>query len=172
LRLRLLSGTARKVDYIGVTCDARHDQQRGLVVCHSNAGPGPAPGTSQAAGARLSERGITKCHVRLKFLTWILMVTAQWVSYIEVDITNAIGELPMTNLKTLSAIAILTAAIATPVFAQPAHHSRTLDRYRGAYNQVTGPSYATQRSGRNLEDVQFDRSFPGGENPDNNPPGN
>jgi hypothetical protein len=80
----------------------------------------------------------------------------------------------MTNLKTLSAIAILTAAIATPVFAQSTHHHhiRALDRYRGAYNQVDGPSYATPRSGRNLEDVGFDRSFPGGENPDNNPPGN
>ena len=78
----------------------------------------------------------------------------------------------MKKLKTLSAVAILTAAIGTPVFAQPTHHNRSLDRYRGAYNQVNGPSYATPRSGRNLEDVGFDRSFPGGENPDNNPPGN
>jgi hypothetical protein len=78
----------------------------------------------------------------------------------------------VTNLKTLSAIAILTAAIATPVFAQPAHHGRALDRYRGAYNQVNGPSYATPRTdaGQNAEDIQFNRSFPGGENPDNNPP--
>lgn len=80
----------------------------------------------------------------------------------------------VTNLKTLSAIAILTAAIATPVFAQPTHHGRALDRYRGAYNQANGPSYATPRTdrGQNSEDVQFNRSFPGGENPDNNPPGN
>ena len=81
----------------------------------------------------------------------------------------------MANLKTLSAIAILTAAVATPVFAQPTHHHhiRALDRYRGAYNQVNGPSYATpQMGGRNFETSQFDRSFPGGENPDNNPPGN
>ena len=80
----------------------------------------------------------------------------------------------MANLKTLSAIAILTAAVATPVFAQPTHHhhSRALDRYRGAYNQVDGPSYATPRNGRNLENLEFNRSFPGGENPDNNPRGN
>ena len=80
----------------------------------------------------------------------------------------------MNNLKTLSAIAILTAAIATPVFAQPTHHSRTLDRYRGAYNQVNGPSYATPRTdgGRSLEDFEFNRSFPGGEDPSDHPAGN
>ena len=78
----------------------------------------------------------------------------------------------VNKLKTLSAIAILTAAIATPVFAQPTHHTRTLDRYRGAYNQVNGPS-ATLRTdgGRSLENFEFNRSFPGGEDPDNNPPG-
>ena len=78
----------------------------------------------------------------------------------------------VNNLKTLSAIAILTAAIATPVFAQPTHHSRTLDRYRGAYNQVNGPS-ATPRtdSGRSLEDFEFNRSFPGGEDPSDHPSG-
>jgi hypothetical protein len=77
------------------------------------------------------------------------------------------------KIKTLSAIAILTAAVATPVFAQPTHHSRALDRYRGAYNQVNGPSYATPRThgGRNLENFEFNRSFPGGEDPSNNPSG-
>jgi hypothetical protein len=80
--------------------------------------------------------------------------------------------MPVANLKTLSAIAILTAAIATPVFAQPTHHSRALDRYRGAYNQVTEPSYATPRTGgRNLENFDFNHSFPGGEDPSNNPSG-
>ena len=80
----------------------------------------------------------------------------------------------MNNLKTLSAIAILTAAIVTPVFAQPTHHSRTLDRYRGAYNQVNGPSYATPRTdgGRSLENFEFNRSFPGGEDPSDHPAGN
>ena len=76
----------------------------------------------------------------------------------------------MANLKTLSAIAIFTAAVATPVFAQPAHHSRALDRYRGAYNQVTGPSYATPRmGGRDLENYNFNHSFPGGEDPSDHP---
>jgi hypothetical protein len=79
----------------------------------------------------------------------------------------------VTNLKTLSAIAILTTAIATPVFAQPTHHSRALDRYRGTYNQLNGPSYASPRThgGGNLESFEFNRSFPGGEDPSNNPSG-
>jgi hypothetical protein len=38
------------------------------------------------------------------------------------------------KIKTLSAVIILSAAVATPVFAQPTHHSRALDRYRWAYN--------------------------------------
>ena len=72
------------------------------------------------------------------------------------------------KIKTLGAIAILTAAVATPVFAQPTHHSRALDRYRGAYNQVNGPSYATPRTGngRNIENfgsIERDPSVPGGE---------
>ena len=79
----------------------------------------------------------------------------------------------MANLKTLSAIAIVAAAITTPAFAQPTHHGRALDRYRGAYNQVTEQSYAIPRTGgRNLEDFEFNHSFPGGEDPSNNPPGN
>jgi hypothetical protein len=80
----------------------------------------------------------------------------------------------VTNLKTLSAIAILTAAVATPVFAQPTHHhhTRALDQYRGAYNQVNGPSYAAPRTGgRSLENFEFDHSFPGGQDPSNNPSG-
>jgi len=81
-------------------------------------------------------------------------------------------KMSVANFKILSAIAILTAAVATPVFAQPTHHSRALDRYRGAYNQVTGPSYATpQTDGRNLENFEFNHSFPGGEDPSNNPSG-
>jgi len=46
--------------------------------------------------------------------------------------------MPVTSLKTLSAIGIVTAAIATPVFAQPIHHSRALDRYRGRIIRRTG----------------------------------
>ena len=46
----------------------------------------------------------------------------------------------MTKLKTLSAVIILSAAVATPVLAQPTHHSRVHVRhFRGAYNQMIEP---------------------------------
>jgi hypothetical protein len=88
----------------------------------------------------------------------------------------------MTKLKTLSAIIIFSAAIATPVFAQDTgvvapHHARHHARdYRGSYNQVSGPSYATPRTrdGSNVENFGFsgmDRSFPGGEDPSLHPSG-
>ena len=54
----------------------------------------------------------------------------------------------MTNLKAISAVVILSAAIATPAFAKD--HGRAYDRYRGAYNQMIEPSYAmpqTQAAG-------------------------
>ncbi len=57
----------------------------------------------------------------------------------------------MMKLKTLSAVIILGAAVATPVFAQnaetiapkaaPTHHVRAHKNYRGAYNQVNEPAY-------------------------------
>ncbi len=80
------------------------------------------------------------------------------------------------KIKTISAIAILCAAVATPVFAQPTHHSRALDRYRGAYNQETGPSYAVPRTReeRNIENFGFsgrDPSAVGGWDPALNPAG-
>jgi hypothetical protein len=90
----------------------------------------------------------------------------------------------MTKLKTLSAIAILATAIASPVFAQdagtfePAQHGRAYDQrnFRGAYNQQSGSSYAAQRTvtGRNTEDFDYgrDRSRPGGEDPSLNPAAN
>jgi hypothetical protein len=83
----------------------------------------------------------------------------------------------MTKFKTLSAIAILATAFASPVFAQdagvfqPTHRGRAYDQrnFRGAYNQFNGPSYvAPTESGRNIEDFGFsgrDRSYPGGEDP-------
>jgi hypothetical protein len=89
----------------------------------------------------------------------------------------------MTKLKTLSAIAILATAIASPVFAQeagtfePAHHGRTTDQrnFRGAYNQSNGSFYAAPRaeSGRNTDfgSSAMDRSFPGGHDPSLNPAG-
>lgn len=90
----------------------------------------------------------------------------------------------MTRLKTLSAIAILATAIASPVFAQeagtlrPTHHGRAHDQrnFRGAYDQLNVPFYAGPRtdSERNIEDFGFsgtDRSFPGGEDPSLKPSG-
>ena len=77
----------------------------------------------------------------------------------------------MSKLKTLSAAVILCAAVATPVFAQPIHHSRIHVRhFRGAYNQMTEPFATTRTDGRwSAEESQFDRSFPGGADPSNNP---
>jgi hypothetical protein len=89
----------------------------------------------------------------------------------------------MTKLKTLSAIAIVATAIASPVFAQdagtfgPTHHGRAYDQgnFRGAYNQLNGPSYvAPTESGRNIENFGFsgrDPSRPGGEDPSLKPSG-
>ena len=80
----------------------------------------------------------------------------------------------MTSLKTLSAVAILSAAVATPVFAQPTHHVRHHYRdFRGSYDRMIGPSYyavPSSQSERALENFQFNRSFPGGMDPDLNPP--
>jgi hypothetical protein len=84
----------------------------------------------------------------------------------------------MTNVKALSAAIILSVAIGTPVFAK--EHGRAYDRYRGAYNQLSGPSYAIPetRAGRNSENFGFsgrDSSPMGGtwlHPSDLNPPGN
>jgi hypothetical protein len=80
----------------------------------------------------------------------------------------------MANVKALSAAIILSAAVATPVFAK--EHGRGYDRYRGAYNQLSGPSYAIPetRQRRNIENFGFsgsDRSWVGGEDPSLNPSG-
>jgi hypothetical protein len=82
----------------------------------------------------------------------------------------------MTELKTLSTIAILSVAVAKPVFAQPTHHRPALDRYRGVYNQATGPLHATPRTqdGWNVETFGFsgrDPSWVGGRDPSINPSG-
>jgi hypothetical protein len=88
------------------------------------------------------------------------------------------------TIKTLSAIAILSTALSSPVLAQaasksgptydePAYHLR---HFRGTYNQVplNGPSYAGRSTvwSRINEDEQFNRSFPGGQDPSFNPAGN
>jgi hypothetical protein len=82
----------------------------------------------------------------------------------------------MTKLKTLSAVIILSATVATPVFAQPTHYGRAYDRYRGAYNQSNEPFYAIPqtRDDRNIENFGFsgrDPSRVGGEDPSLKPSG-
>ena len=80
----------------------------------------------------------------------------------------------MTSLKTLSAVVVLSAAVATPAFAHSSHHVRHHYRdFRGSYNQMIGPSYyavPSSQGERNLENFEFNRSFPGGADPSNNPP--
>jgi hypothetical protein len=85
----------------------------------------------------------------------------------------------MTKLKILSAIALLSAAVASPVFAQdasvtgPTHHSRAYDQrnFRGANNQLNAPVYApsmTNEESRNLDNFGTtgrDPSRVGGESP-------
>jgi hypothetical protein len=81
------------------------------------------------------------------------------------------------TFKTLSAIAVLTAALGTPVFAQDttAHHksSYATRHFRNAYNRAPG-LYSGARAGDDwfTESYGLDRSFPGGRDPDFNPPGN
>jgi hypothetical protein len=80
----------------------------------------------------------------------------------------------MTNMKTLSAVIILATAIATPAFAK--EHGHAQDRYRGAYNQMTEPSFAVPatQAGRNIENFGFsgrDPSRVGGWDPSLNPSG-
>jgi hypothetical protein len=80
----------------------------------------------------------------------------------------------MTNMKTLSAVIILATAIATPAFAKERGHAQ--DRYRGAYNQMTEPSFAVPatQAGRNIENFGFsgrDPSRVGGWDPSFNPSG-
>jgi len=80
----------------------------------------------------------------------------------------------MTNMKTLSAVIILATAIATPAFAK--EHGHAQDRYRGAYNQMTEPSFAVPatQAARNIENFGFsgrDSSRVGGWDPSLNPSG-
>jgi len=85
------------------------------------------------------------------------------------------------TIKTLSAIAIVSAALSGPVFAQdtgldatgyqkPAHVQR---HFRGAYNQAP-VNYAAARAseGWSFENSGLDRSRPGGMDPDLNPSAN
>ena len=84
----------------------------------------------------------------------------------------------LMNMKTLSVIALVTAAVSSPAFAQdvdgsvsqkPAH---ALRHYRGSYNQVQDPAFVAPRTPVNGSafDRSFDRSRIGDHDPDFNPP--
>jgi hypothetical protein len=81
------------------------------------------------------------------------------------------------TIKTLSAVALVTAALSTPVFAQddaaPQKPVHALRHYRGTYNQVQGPDFAAPRApvaGSYFDNESFDRSRIGDHDPDFNPP--
>jgi hypothetical protein len=83
-------------------------------------------------------------------------------------------------IKTLSTVAVLTAVLASPVFAQdeaaphkPVHALR--QQYRGVYNQVTEPAIVTPRTpatGSYFDHESYDPSRIGGRDPSFSPAGN
>ena len=83
------------------------------------------------------------------------------------------------TIKTLSAIAVVAAALSSPAFAQEptvdasvTHKPAYTRHFRNTYNQA--PGYAAQRAGEGWLDEAYglDRSRPGDRDPDLNPPGN
>jgi hypothetical protein len=88
-------------------------------------------------------------------------------------------ENPM-NIRTLSIVALVTAAVSSPVFAQdvdgaaPQKPAHALRHYRGTYNQVQGPAFAAPRVGADegwSAEHDVDRARVGGHDPDFNPSG-
>jgi hypothetical protein len=79
-------------------------------------------------------------------------------------------------IKTLSAVAIVTAALASPVYAQdeaaPHKPTHALRHYRGSYNQAPEPAIVTPRASDtgSYFDRSFDRSRIGDHDPSFNPP--
>jgi hypothetical protein len=80
-------------------------------------------------------------------------------------------------IKTLSAVAIVTASLASPVFAQentaPSKPVHTLRHYRGTYNQAQDPAFVAPRApagGSYFDNESRDPSRVGGHDPDFNPP--
>ena len=79
-------------------------------------------------------------------------------------------------IKTLTAVALVTAALSSPVFAQeeaaPQKPAHALRHYRGSYNQVQEPAFVAPRASVNGSafDRSFDRSRIGDHDPDFNPP--
>ena len=89
----------------------------------------------------------------------------------------------MTKMKMLSALIILSAAVATPVLAQEAGKRGPGGLYgldsqsglRGAYNQLNGPSYTTSRARDHWDPAdsgnnERDPSITGGEDTTRRPP--
>jgi hypothetical protein len=121
----------------------------------------------------------TKCTGEFRW-AWPGLTSANLISFVRIGAHN--GEGQMTKMKTLSAVIILSAAVATPVLAQEAGTRGPGSRYglesrpfpRGAYNQLNGPSHATPRNGSNVENVGSrgrDPSRVGGQDPSFNPSG-
>jgi hypothetical protein len=83
---------------------------------------------------------------------------------------------PLMTIKTLSALAIATAVLSSPVFAQentaPQKPVHALRHYRHTYNQVQEPEFVAPRAPVN--GTYFDRSYDpsriGGHDPSFNPP--
>lgn len=81
-------------------------------------------------------------------------------------------------IKTLSAVALVTAALSSPVFAQdeaatsPQKPIHALRHYRGTYNQVQGPAFVAPRVGGDwATEHDFDASRIGDHDPDYSPSG-
>ncbi len=82
------------------------------------------------------------------------------------------------NIRTLSIIALATVAVSSPVLAQEVDGSTTqralhaLRHHRSTYNEVQRPQFAAPRIGTYGDSIpggRFDRSRPGGLDPDFNP---
>jgi hypothetical protein len=74
--------------------------------------------------------------------------------------------------KTLSVLAILIAALSSPVFAAPQKAVHALRHYRDTYNQMQEPAFGVPRAPAN--GTYFDRSYDpsriGDHDPNFNPP--
>jgi hypothetical protein len=83
---------------------------------------------------------------------------------------------PLIMIRTLSAVALVTATLSSPLFAQeeaaPHKPAHALRHYRGSYNQVQEPAFAAPRA--SVNGTYFDRSYDpsriGDHDPDFNPP--
>jgi hypothetical protein len=76
----------------------------------------------------------------------------------------------LNNLKTLSTVMLLSAAVATPAFAHATKHSHATN-FRGAYNQVMTPSSQGAVNQENFGISGRDPSRVGGFDPSLNPSG-